>query len=188
VQNAVDPRDLGAATSGATFFRSIGGSFGTAVFGTIFANVLSSKLAHQLGGHALPAGISGSDVSPRLIASLPAALRTDFIQTYTDSLQVVFLVAVPIAFLGFLTAWLLPELRMRRSSGPSLAPDDNRPLLAPDDNRPRLARDDNRQRLARDGAGPDARALAPREPVGPGLPDTVPAELDLAGHESAAAV
>ncbi|WP_045877540.1 MDR family MFS transporter [Pseudofrankia sp. DC12] len=117
VQNAVDPRDLGAATSGATFFRSIGGSFGTAVFGTIFANVLSGKLSHLMGGQALPAGVSGSDVSPRLIAALPAALRTGFIQTYTDSLQVVFLVAVPIAFLGFLAAWLLPELRMRRTSG-----------------------------------------------------------------------
>lgn len=117
VQNAVDPRDLGAATSGATFFRSIGGSFGTAVFGTIFANVLTGKLAHLMGGSALPGGVSGSDVSPKLIASLPAALRTGFIQTYTDSLQVVFLVAVPIAFLGFLTAWLLPELRMRRTSG-----------------------------------------------------------------------
>jgi len=117
VQNAVDPRDLGAATSGATFFRSIGGSFGTAVFGTIFANVLAGKLASAFEGGSLPAGITGSDVSPKLIASLPAALRAGFIQTYTDSLQVVFLVAVPIAFLGFLTAWLLPELRMRRVSG-----------------------------------------------------------------------
>ncbi|WP_241842239.1 MDR family MFS transporter [Pseudofrankia sp. BMG5.36] len=117
VQNAVDPRDLGAATSGATFFRSIGGSFGTAVFGTIFANVLAGKLAHLVGGAPLPGGVTGSNVSPKLIAGLPEALRTGFIQTYTDSLQVVFLVAVPIAFLGFLTAWLLPELRMRRSSG-----------------------------------------------------------------------
>jgi EmrB/QacA subfamily drug resistance transporter len=116
VQNAVEPRDLGAATSGATFFRSIGGSFGTAVFGTIFANVLTAKLTHLLGGAPLPQG-AGSDVSPKLIAGLPAALRAGFIQSYTDSLRVVFLVAVPIAFVAFLTAWLLPELRMRRSSG-----------------------------------------------------------------------
>jgi EmrB/QacA subfamily drug resistance transporter len=122
VQNAVEQRDLGAATSGVTFFRSIGGSFGTAVFGTIFANVLSGKLAHLMGGHALPAGVSGSDVSPKVIASLPAALRTGFIQSYADSLQVVFAVAVPIAFLGFLTAWLLPELRMRRTSDLAAGP------------------------------------------------------------------
>jgi len=56
VQNAVDYSDLGAATSGATFFRSIGGSFGTAVFGAIFANVLPGDLARALHGVALPRG------------------------------------------------------------------------------------------------------------------------------------
>jgi len=40
VQNAVHPRDLGTATSASTFFRSIGGSFGVAIFGAIFANRL----------------------------------------------------------------------------------------------------------------------------------------------------
>jgi len=52
VQNAVDYRNLGAATSGATFFRSIGGSFGTAVFGAIFSNLLVAHiiaLASALG-------------------------------------------------------------------------------------------------------------------------------------------
>jgi hypothetical protein len=47
VQNAVDYRHLGAATSSVTFFRSIGGSFGTAVFGAIFSNALVSHLAWQ---------------------------------------------------------------------------------------------------------------------------------------------
>src|SRR5205823_14229796 len=45
VQNAVEYRNLGAATSGATFFRSIGGSFGTAVFGAILSNQLASHLS-----------------------------------------------------------------------------------------------------------------------------------------------
>ena len=44
VQNAVPHSELGVATSGATFFRSIGGSFGTAIFGAIFANVLVGNL------------------------------------------------------------------------------------------------------------------------------------------------
>ncbi|MGH3471365.1 MAG: MFS transporter [Nocardioidaceae bacterium] len=54
VQSAVGYEDLGVATSGATFFRSIGGSFGTAVFGTIFAtehpelDALVRRLAHSL--------------------------------------------------------------------------------------------------------------------------------------------
>jgi len=56
VQSAVDYKDLGTATSSATFFRQIGGSFGTAVFGAIFANLLTGNLTTQLGGVKLPAG------------------------------------------------------------------------------------------------------------------------------------
>jgi EmrB/QacA subfamily drug resistance transporter len=44
VQNAVAPKDIGTATSGAAFFRSIGGSFGTAVFGAVWAARLTSEL------------------------------------------------------------------------------------------------------------------------------------------------
>src|SRR5215468_10161231 len=50
VQNAVSYTDLGAATDGATFFRSIGGSFGTATFGAVFSNVLPGNLAASLKG------------------------------------------------------------------------------------------------------------------------------------------
>ena len=50
VQNAVPYSELGVATSGATFFRSIGGSFGAAIFGAIFSNVLVGNLADQLHG------------------------------------------------------------------------------------------------------------------------------------------
>ena len=45
VQNAVSYADLGAATGGTTFFRSIGGSFGAATFGAVFSNVLAGDLA-----------------------------------------------------------------------------------------------------------------------------------------------
>ena len=55
--NAVEYRDLGAATSGTTYFRSIGGSFGTAVFGSIFASRLTANIAHYLGGVTLPPGL-----------------------------------------------------------------------------------------------------------------------------------
>jgi len=52
VQNTVDYADLGAATSGVTFFRSIGGSFGVSVFGAIFTNQLAHNLASALHGAA----------------------------------------------------------------------------------------------------------------------------------------
>jgi MFS family permease len=64
VQNAVPYSELGVATSGATFFRSIGGSFGTAIFGAVFSNVLVGNLARHLTGPACPAG-SRPRASPR---------------------------------------------------------------------------------------------------------------------------
>ena len=73
-QNAVDHKDLGAATSGVTYFRSMGGSFGTTVFGSIFANRLSANIADNLGGTALPAGVSSDTLSPEALTLLsPAA-------------------------------------------------------------------------------------------------------------------
>jgi predicted MFS family arabinose efflux permease len=56
VQNSADYADLGAATSGVTFFRTIGGSFGVAIFGSVFSNRLAGQLASALHGATLPAG------------------------------------------------------------------------------------------------------------------------------------
>jgi len=117
VQNAVAYEDLGAATSGATFFRSMGGSFGTAVFGAIFANLLGGNLHRYLRGVALPRGLSGASINPQALAKLPADALHGFELAYAQSLQVVFLVAVPIAFVAFLLTWLLPEIRLRRTAG-----------------------------------------------------------------------
>jgi EmrB/QacA subfamily drug resistance transporter len=70
VQNAIDYADLGAGTSGVTFFRSIGGSFGTAVFGAIFDHVLPGNVASALHGLALPPGVSvTSGATPAALAS-----------------------------------------------------------------------------------------------------------------------
>jgi MFS family permease len=75
VQNSVDFADLGAATSGATFFRSIGGSFGVSVFGAIFSNRLVVELAAALRGVRVPPGfkLSSAQADPALLKKLPAA-------------------------------------------------------------------------------------------------------------------
>jgi EmrB/QacA subfamily drug resistance transporter len=117
VQSSVDYRNLGTATSSATFFRSIGGSFGTAIFGAIFSNVLVGNLRDRLAGVRVPAGLSGSSVSPDQLAGLPAAVRSGYIQGYADSLHTVFLVATPFALFAFLLTWLLPEIELRRTTG-----------------------------------------------------------------------
>ncbi|MBL7549156.1 MFS transporter [Frankia sp. AgB1.9] len=113
VQNAVEFRDLGAATSGSAFFRSIGGSFGTAILGAIFASHLTEKLPQALGGMSLPAGFSPSSVSPKLVAGLAPALRHGFEGAYTESLQVAFWVAGPVAALSVILSLFLPQLNMR---------------------------------------------------------------------------
>jgi EmrB/QacA subfamily drug resistance transporter len=114
VQNGVPHSELGVATSGATFFRSIGGSFGTAIFGAIFANVLVGNLASHLHGVALPSGFSVADATPALLSKLPAAVHAGFVAGYAESIQTVFLVAVPIAALAFLATWLIPQVELKQ--------------------------------------------------------------------------
>jgi EmrB/QacA subfamily drug resistance transporter len=114
VQNAVDYADLGAATSGVTFFRSIGGSFGTSVFGAIFSGVLAGDIAAALHGVALPSGLSASSgASPSVLAHLPAAVRDGYIGGYAQALHTVFLYAAPLAALGFVLSLFLKEVPLR---------------------------------------------------------------------------
>jgi hypothetical protein len=118
VQNAVPHSELGVATSGATFFRSIGGSFGTAIFGAIFSNVLVGNLVKHLHGARLPAGFSSADATPALLNRLPAAIHHAFVAGYAESIQTVFMVAVPIAALAFLATWLIPQVELKQWPDP----------------------------------------------------------------------
>ena len=114
VQNAVPYSELGVATSGATFFRSIGGSFGTAIFGAIFSNVLVGNLARHLHGASLPSGFSTSSVTPALLHTLSPAIQRGLAAGYAESIQTVFMIAAPIGFIAFLASWLIPRLELRR--------------------------------------------------------------------------
>ncbi|NWF27546.1 DHA2 family efflux MFS transporter permease subunit [Streptomyces sp. PKU-EA00015] len=117
VQNAVSYEDLGVATSGATFFRSIGASFGVAVFGTIFTNRLEDKLADALAGQQVPPGAGASELAadPRAIAELPPPLRPSVLHAYATSITDVFLYAVPVVLVAFLVSWFLREDKLRGS-------------------------------------------------------------------------
>ncbi|MFF5159989.1 DHA2 family efflux MFS transporter permease subunit [Streptomyces sp. NPDC000348] len=117
VQNAVPYEDLGVATSGATFFRSIGASFGVAVFGTIFASRLGHELTDAFRGTGLPPGVSADslEADPRGIAALPPALRPPALDAYATAITDVFLYAVPVALVGFALSWFLREDPLRAS-------------------------------------------------------------------------
>ncbi|MFL6234938.1 MAG: EmrB/QacA family drug resistance transporter, partial [Thermoanaerobaculia bacterium] len=114
VQNAVDYRDLGVATSGATLFRLIGGSLGTAVLGAIFAARLTANLARVLPAGAGAGQLSGgARMSAEALANLPPAVRVAYGLAFTDSLNTVFLVAAAVCAAGFAFTWLLPERPLR---------------------------------------------------------------------------
>ncbi|MFD5508913.1 DHA2 family efflux MFS transporter permease subunit [Streptomyces sp. NPDC127051] len=116
VQNAVSYADLGVATSGATFFRSIGASFGVAIFGTVFTNGLDGKLATAFTGLPVPPGTAALvEADPRAIGRLPAALRPRVLDAYASSITDVFLYAVPVVLVAFVIAWFLKEDVLRGS-------------------------------------------------------------------------
>ncbi|MFE0642272.1 MDR family MFS transporter [Streptomyces sp. NPDC058877] len=131
VQNAVSYEDLGVATSGATFFRSIGASFGVAVFGTIFTHRLTDELDAVFTGAGadLPAGTGAERVAadPRAIASLPPELRPQVLHAYATSITDVFLYAAPVVLAAFVIAWFLTEDPLR---GSVTAPDTSQTLAS----------------------------------------------------------
>ncbi|MFE0804593.1 MDR family MFS transporter [Streptomyces sp. NPDC058812] len=121
VQNTVDYADLGTATSGVTFFRTLGSSFGTAVFGTIYANALGPNLRDGVSaaaetGAADPAAISRAATSPEGVHRLPPDASVPIVGAYTDTIQTVFLWTVPVAALGFLVALFLKQVQLRDSA------------------------------------------------------------------------
>jgi EmrB/QacA subfamily drug resistance transporter len=116
VQNDVDRRDLGSATSAVTFFRSMGGAFGTAIFGA----VLSGRITHYLA-ELLPAGAAGGtgDALSNLqeIRKLPEVLRVPVLEAFMQSIQDLFLVAVPFVAVALLVSFLIPEKPLATRQG-----------------------------------------------------------------------
>jgi EmrB/QacA subfamily drug resistance transporter len=119
VQNSADYADLGAATSGITFFRSIGGAFGVAIAGSIFSNRLATELLQSLSRTRLPAGfnIAAAQANPALLKRLPPTVRTGVLHAYAQSIDRIFLFAVPVAAAAFVLSWFLKEVPLRRTAG-----------------------------------------------------------------------
>jgi EmrB/QacA subfamily drug resistance transporter len=113
VQNAVEYRDLGVATSGATLFRLIGGSVGTAVLGAIFAARLGGELARRLPAGAQGSPAPGAGITTAMLATLAPEVRLAYAEAFSASLSTVFVVATVVAIVGFVLTWLLPERPLR---------------------------------------------------------------------------
>jgi EmrB/QacA subfamily drug resistance transporter len=110
VQNAVDYRDLGVATSNAILFRFIGGSLGTALLGSVLATQLHANVQRLMPGNG-----ALDLISPQSLAGLTPSVRGAYIEAFVVSLNTVFLVAAAIAFFGLLVTLLLPERPLRET-------------------------------------------------------------------------
>src|SRR3546814_762241 len=115
-QNAVPISDLGAATAAVSFFRSLGGSIGVALFGAL----LNSRLAERLDGLTVSVG-EGSSFSPDSLRGLPAASAGLVRQAFSESLTGVFLLAAPLLVVGVVLTLTMRETTLRTSTA---RPDD----------------------------------------------------------------
>jgi EmrB/QacA subfamily drug resistance transporter len=119
VQNAVDYSVLGAATSGVTLARGVGGSVGAAVFGTIFSSRLRASLSGAISGALGVQVAGGGRLTGAQVASLPGPAKLAYENAYVHALRPVFLVAAGVGAVGFLLSLRLRERPLRATASTS---------------------------------------------------------------------
>ncbi len=112
VQNTSNFDDLGVATSGVTFFRTIGSSFGAAIFGSLFSNFLDGRMPAALAASGAPPAAVGS---PGALHRQPHDVAAPIVAAYSESLSEVFFWAAPVSLLGFVLAFLSSRCSCARS-------------------------------------------------------------------------
>ena len=115
-QNSAELRDMGAASGSVTLFRTVGGSLGVALFGSIFTNRFVHTISGRLGpqvGHRLANG--GAHATPEVLRTLPAPIREAFQLGITDGLHGTLIGGAAIAFVAFIVAWFVREVPLRSS-------------------------------------------------------------------------
>ena len=125
LQNSVEFKDMGVATSSNTFFRSLGSVFGTALFGAVLTNRLGHYLTNNFADLAAknpdlvasvdPALKEAIQSNTSLIATLPVQLQSAVLESFVSSFHVVFLVAAPLVAIGFFVSLFLREAPLRTS-------------------------------------------------------------------------
>lgn len=113
VQNTAPQGDLGVATSSSMLFRLVGGSIGTAVLGAIFANRVMAGVAQVAG--AAPTPTAPTNLSPAVLAHLPAATRALYAQAFAHAIDAVFVVAAIVSLLSFVLCWMMPAKPLRNT-------------------------------------------------------------------------
>jgi flagellar biosynthesis protein FliR len=118
LQNAVDFKDLGIATSSNTFFRTLGGAFGTAIFGTIFSDRVVQNLQQNASQLASvdPGLIKSLTTNTEAISTLPAQAKTVVLEAFSSSFHTVFMAAFPVVALAFFFAIAMEEKQLQDSA------------------------------------------------------------------------
>jgi EmrB/QacA subfamily drug resistance transporter len=112
-QNSVDRSELGVATATVSFFRSVGGSVGVAVFGALFTSGLTHNLTRDLPAAVAARLHNAGGGNLQAVATLPAEQRLAYKTAFADALTTVFMYAVPFMAVAFLLTWLLKEVPLR---------------------------------------------------------------------------
>lgn len=116
VQNAVERKDLGTATSTVTFFRSIGSSLGAAIFGAILTNRLAHHIMENVGGTAGAQASKGLSQSAATLHNLPPSVLHEVLVAFGSAFSDVFKFGIPFAVLAFIVALFLREAPLRGSA------------------------------------------------------------------------
>lgn len=124
VQNSVERTDIGVATSSVTFFRQMGGSFGTALFGAILSSRLAVHIADALRHAPASARAGGGKVGDvannvQAIKALPEPLHSLITGAFAQSLHDTFLSAVPLVALALVVAFFLKEKPLAQRDAPA---------------------------------------------------------------------
>ncbi|MFD5340097.1 MFS transporter [Streptomyces hawaiiensis] len=134
-QNQVEPKDLGAASSTVTFFRSLGGAMGVSALGAVLATRITDYVKDGLTdlgpkGAALGHAGTGEGNIPDL-GAMPAPIRTVVESAYGHGVADVFLYSAPMALLALLVALFIKEVPLKTKGGLAQAADTETPAVVP---------------------------------------------------------
>jgi EmrB/QacA subfamily drug resistance transporter len=119
MQNAVEPRDMGVATSAVTFFRQVGGTLGTAVFLSILFTRAAENIPQELAkNHAqIPSGQTFNINDTSGLSKLPASVKHPVLVGFSNAMDLVFLVGGLVLVVGIVLSLMLKEVPLRTVSG-----------------------------------------------------------------------
>ncbi|QWT24149.1 MFS transporter [Subtercola sp. PAMC28395] len=120
VQNSVDAKMVGTATSTNNYFREVGAALGTAVFGTIFTTRLTDNLKAvftDAGASATDAANATASIDPQTLNSLPPEIHLGVVTAYADALAPVFWYLLPFIGLAFVLALFLKQIPLSDQAG-----------------------------------------------------------------------